>query len=177
MSISLYDASVGSYLQIVPAVSALLEKAAAHFGAEGVAPDELPDWRLHDSMLPLRFQVASVVHHSVGTIESMSSGIFSPPAYDAKQDFAAMQASLEQALGKLNALTAGEVNAQAGKPMEFVMGDLRLPFSTDNFVLSFSLPNFHFHATTTYDILRHRGLPLGKRDYMGRLRITRTPKA
>ncbi len=177
MSISLYDASVGSYLQIVPAVSALLEKAASHFSAENVPLDDLPDWRLHETMLPLRFQVASVVHHSVGTINSFSSGVFSPPAYDAKQDFAAMQASLVNALETLNALQPDEVNALAGKPMEFVMGDLRLPFSTENFVLSFSLPNFHFHAATAYDILRHRGLPLGKRDFLGRLRITRTPKA
>lgn len=176
MTISLYDASVGSYLQLVPAVSALLDKAATHFGAEGVALDELPDWRLHETMLPLRFQVASVVHHSVGTIEGMRSGIFSPPAYDAKLGFTAMRASLDEALATLGALQAEDVNALAGKAMEFVMGDLRLPFSTENFVLSFSLPNFHFHATTTYDILRHRGLPLGKRDYMGRLRITRKPK-
>jgi len=54
-----------------------------------------------------------------------------------------------------------------------VMGDLRLPFTAENFVLSFSLPNFYFHATTAYNILRHRGLPLGKRDFMGKLLINR----
>ena len=177
MTISLYDASVGSYLQIVPAVSALLEKAAEHFVAQGVALDELPDWRLYDNMLPLRFQVASVAHHSIGTIESMHSGVFSPPPYDAKMGFAGLQQKLQKTLADLQALQPDEVNALSGKPMAFVMGDLRLPFTTENFVLSFSLPNFNFHATTAYDILRQRGLPLGKRDYMGRLRITRESKA
>lgn len=173
MTISLYDASVGSYLQMLPAVSALLGKAAEHFSAQGVSLDELADARLHPDMLPLRFQILSVAHHSIGTVEGMHSGIFSPPTYDAKMDFAGMQARLKQAQDDLTALSADEINALAGKPMEFVMGDLRLPFSTENFVLSFSLPNFNFHAATAYDILRQKGLPLIKRDYLGKLRITR----
>ena len=173
MSISLYNASVGSYLQIVPAVSALLDKAVEHFSAQGVAQDEIANMAIHADMLPVRFQVVSVVHHSIGTIEGMRSGIFGPPSYDPKLGFAALKASLEKAQGDLLALDADDVNSMAGKPMEFVMGDLRLPFTTENFVLSFSLPNFHFHATTAYDILRHHGLPLGKRDYLGKLRIIR----
>lgn len=177
LTISLYDASVGSYLQIVPAVNALLEKAAGHFSAQGVALDELPDWRLYDDMLPLRFQIASVVHHSMGTVESMRSGVFSPPPYDATMGFAGLQEKLQKAHADLKALLPDEVNALSAKPMEFVMGDLRLPFSTENFVLSFSLPNFYFHAATAYDILRNRGLPLAKRDFLGKLRITREPRA
>jgi len=80
------------------------------------------------------------------------------------------------AVKALTALDVDEVNALSGKPIAFVMGDLNLPFTAENFVLSFSLPNMYFHAATTYDILRHRGLPLGKRDFMGKLRITRSPK-
>jgi hypothetical protein len=177
MTISLYDASVGSYLQILPAMSALLDKAAAHFESQGVALDEITEARLHADMLPLRFQVISVAHHSVGTIEAMRSGVFSPPKYDASLDFAALKAMLASATSDLSALSAKEVDDMAGKAMEFVMGDLRLPFSTENFVLSFSLPNLHFHATTAYDILRQKGLPLGKRDFMGKLRITREPRS
>jgi hypothetical protein len=173
MTISLYDASVGTYLQIVPAVGALLGKAAEHFAEQGTNLDELADSRLHADMLPLRFQVVSVVHHSIGTVESMRSGAFSPPPYDANLGFAALQARLKQAHDDLAAISPDEINALAGKTMEFVMGDLRLPFSAENFVLSFSLPNFNFHATTAYDILRHLGLPLSKRDYLGKLRFNR----
>ena len=55
----------------------------------------------------------------------------------------------------------------------FRFGETKIPFTSENFILSFSLPNFHFHATTAYDILRSRGVPVGKRDYMGRLRLKR----
>ncbi|HKX54698.1 MAG TPA: DUF1993 domain-containing protein [Xanthomonadales bacterium] len=177
MTISLYDASVASYMQIVPAVSALLDKAAEHFPAQGMDLGQIVDARLHEGMLPFRFQVVSVVHHSIGTIKAMDSGIFSPPKYDASLDFENLRAVLATATAELAALSADEVNLKSGKALAFVMGDLNLPFTTENFVLSFSLPNFYFHAATTYDILRHLGLPLGKRDFMGRLRITRQPKA
>jgi hypothetical protein len=177
LTISLYEASVASYLQVVPAVIKLLEKAAEHFDAQGVQRDEIADWRLHSDMLPMRFQIASVAHHSIGAIEGLRKGVFSPPPYDAKMDFAGLQAKLEKARADLLALQPDEINSLSGKPMEFVMGDLRLPFSTENFVVSFSLPNFHFHAATAYDILRHQGLPLGKRDFLGKLRITREAKA
>lgn len=177
MSVSLYDVSVASYLQIVPAVGALLNKAADHFNAQGVDLEELLDTRLHPEMLPLRFQILSVVHHSIDVIDAIRGGVFGPGGYDATVSFADLQARVEAASVALAALDMDEVNALAGKPMAFVMGDLNLPFSAENFVLSFSLPNVYFHAATTYDILRHKGMPLGKRDFMGKLRITRTPKA
>jgi hypothetical protein len=173
MSISLYEASVGSYLQIVPAVNAQLDKAETHFKSQGVDLAEIVDTSLHADMLPLRFQVVSVVHHSIGTIHSMRSGVFGPPSYDPKLDFDALKGMLASTFSALKDLSADEVDGMAGNPMEFVMGDLRLPFTAENFVLSFSLPNFYFHATTVYDILRYRGLPLGKRDFMGKLLINR----
>jgi len=177
VGISLYDISVSSYLQIVPAVSRLLDKAVAHFGEQGVEQEEINRWRLHETMLPMRFQIVSVAHHSIGTIKAMRSGVFSPPDYNPKLDFAGVRAELEQARSDLAALQPDEVNAFSGGHMEFVMGDLRLPFTTEQFVLSFSLPNFHFHAATAYDILRSKGLPLEKRDFLGRLNYIRPPKA
>jgi hypothetical protein len=71
----------------------------------------------------------------------------------------------------LQKLTPAEVNGLAGKDVTFQIRDFKLPFTAENFFLSFSLPNFHFHATTGYDILRMKGVPLGKRDYMGNLRL------
>ena len=72
---------------------------------------------------------------------------------------------------KLEALKPDDVNALEGKDVAFQFGETKIPFVAETFLLSFSLPNFHFHATTAYDILRSRGVPIGKRDYMGRLRI------
>ncbi len=68
-------------------------------------------------------------------------------------------------------LAPADVNALEGKDVVFQVRDMKLPFKAEGFLLSFSLPNFHFHATTAYDILRSKGVPLGKRDYMGKLRL------
>ena len=176
MTISLYDVSIASYLQIVPAVNAVMNKAAEHFTAQGTDLDQLLETRLYPDMLPLRFQLLSVVHHSVHVIDAIRGGVFGPGSYDATLGFAAVQQKLETAAKDLAALGVDEVNELSGRPMAFVMGELNLPFSAENFVLSFSLPNLHFHAATAYDIFRQQGLPLGKRDFLGRLRITRQAK-
>ena len=77
-------------------------------------------------------------------------------------------ADTREALGKL---TPEAVNRFEGADIVFEIGNFKLPFVAEQFVLSFSLPNFHFHATTAYDMLRMKGVPLGKRDYMGPMRL------
>ena len=77
---------------------------------------------------------------------------------------------IAEAVKALEALTPDEVNSLAGKDLDLDIGPRRLRFTSETFFLSFSLPNFHFHAVTAYDILRTRGVPIGKRDYEGRLR-------
>ena len=71
----------------------------------------------------------------------------------------------------LQALTREEVDGLAGKDVAFQFGERKMPFTAETFVMSFSLPNFYFHATTAYDILRNKGVPLGKRDFMGQMRM------
>ena len=68
-------------------------------------------------------------------------------------------------------LSRQEVDALYGRDVTFQAGDMKLPFTAENFLLSFSQPNLFFHATTAYDILRHKGVPLGKRDFLGPLRL------
>ena len=77
---------------------------------------------------------------------------------------------IAQAVTALEGFTPDEVNGWADKDLDFQIGPRRLAFTPATFILSFSLPNFHFHAVTAYDILRTRGVPLGKRDYEGQLR-------
>ena len=71
----------------------------------------------------------------------------------------------------LSALKPEEVNALVGRDVVFKIGDRSMPFTAEGFLMSFSLPNFYFHATTAYDILRHKGVPVGKRDFMGHMRL------
>jgi hypothetical protein len=122
-------------------------------------------------MLPFRFQIQSVVHHSVGAIEGIREGVFRPPSNLPEHDYEQLQKLVAEARESLQKISAETVNARAGADMAFEIRGTKVPFTTEGFVLSFSLPNFYFHATTAYDILRSKGVPLGKRDYLGRMRL------
>lgn len=171
MAVSLYDVSVGTYQQILGGVIGVLDKGRAHCAENGVELPGLVETSLYSDMLPLRFQLLSVVHHSLGAIEGVKAGVFSPPKPNPDLDYDGLQQLVVDASAALGELTADEVNGLEGNDMEFRMGDLRMPFTAEGFLLSFSLPNFYFHATTTYDILRSKGVPLGKRDFMGRPKL------
>ncbi len=171
MAISLYDISVASFLQTLGGVAGFLDKGLAHCKATGVDLGELVETRLQPDMLPFRFQVIAVAHHSLGAIEGVQAGLFKPPAGPMDQDYAGLQKLVADARAKLAKLTRESVNEMEGKDVVFQLGPNKLPFVAENFILSFSLPNLHFHATTAYDILRMKGAPLGKRDYMGPLRM------
>jgi uncharacterized protein len=171
MAFSLYDATVANYLQILGAVGGFLEKSLPHFREKGIDPAEIVEARMAPDMLPLRFQIVSVAHHSRGAIEAAKTGVFSPSAGKPDLDYAALQALVSEARNELAALTPDSVNALAGRDVTFKLGERALPFTAEGFLMSFSLPNFFFHATTAYDILRHKGAPLGKRDFMGRLKL------
>ena len=171
MAFSLYDATVGNYLQILGAVGGFLEKSLVHFREKGIDPIEIVEARLAPDMLPLRFQIVSVAHHSRGAMEATMKGVFAPSSGKPDLDYAALQALVSDARSELSGLTPEIVNALGGRDVTFKFGDRTLPFTAEGFLMSFSLPNFFFHATTAYDILRHNGAPLGKRDFMGRLKL------
>lgn len=170
MSVSFYDLTVGSYSQIVEASIALLDKTRAHCDEQGIDLESIVDARIHPDMATFHFQVVCITHHSLEALKGIRSGEFLPPDY-AHTDYAGLQAMTANTLAELQAMDAGDVNALADKTLAFKLGGNSIPFTAVNFVLSFSLPNFHFHATTTYDILRAQGLPIGKRDYLGNLKI------
>ena len=171
MATSLYDMSVSSYLQTLGGVAHFLQRGLDHFSDTSTDPNDLVEVRLHDDMLPLRFQIWSVSHHSLGAIKGLQSGVFHPPAAMPDLDYAGLQKVVADAAEALGKLSPDEVNALAGKDVLFQFGDFKMPFTAETFVMSFSLPNFYFHATTAYDILRTKGVPLGKRDFMGKLRM------
>jgi hypothetical protein len=171
MAASFYDLSVATYLQTVRALSACLDKAARHFADTGRDPDSFVGGRLFDDMAPLHFQIEAVAHHSVWGLEAIRTGVFDPPGLIGAMPFADLQAMTARAVQALEAFTPDEVDTWAGKALDLQIGPRRLAFAAETFVLSFSLPNIHFHATTAYAILRTRGVPLGKRDYEGALRV------
>jgi hypothetical protein len=172
MAISLHDASVLSYLQILDAMKGLLQKGRDWAEANGVDPESVVEARLIEDMHPFRFQVQQVAFHSAGAIEAMRSGVLEFGKPRPQHDYAGLQALIADAAAELRALSPAEVNGFEGKDVAFrVPGKGDRVFTAENFLLSFSLPNFHFHATTAYGILRAKGAPLGKLDFMGALRL------
>jgi hypothetical protein len=171
MTVSLYDMSVANYVQTVDAVTGFLGKGLEHCTGCGLDAAKIVEARLAEDMLPLKFQIVSVAHHSLGAIEGMKTGVFAPPGRPGQLDYQGLQKLMTDTADALKRLSREEVDALSGRDMVFQIGERKVPFTTDNFLLSFSLPNFYFHATTAYDILRTNGVPLGKRDFLGRLRI------
>jgi len=171
MAFSLYAATIPSCRQIVAALAALLKKADAFAAEQGIAPGDIVRARLAEDMLPFGYQVKSVVGHSLGAIEGVRKGVFSPDRSAWPEDIQGLEKLVEGALEALAAVDPAEVDGFIGQPMCFSMGDMRMDFVAEEFLLSFSQPNFYFHATTAYDILRANGVPLGKRDFLGRPRV------
>jgi uncharacterized protein len=171
MATSLYDLSVANYLQTLSGAIGFLEEGLSHFQANKVDLNEIVETRLAPDMFPLRFQIQSVAHHSLGAIEGVKSGVFGPPPPIPALDYAGLQKLVADARDALQRVTPAEVNGCEGKDVTFQMGSFKLPFTAELFILSFSLPNFYFHSATAYDILRMKGVPIGKRHYMGQMRL------
>ncbi|RYY97987.1 MAG: DUF1993 domain-containing protein [Alphaproteobacteria bacterium] len=171
MAITLYDTTVALFIQTLGAMEGFLKRGLAHCEDNNIATGEVLETRLFADMLPFRYQVQAAIGHSVGAIEGVKGGVFKPPYGTPTSDYAALQAEVADALAKLKAYTPDEINALEGRDVIFNLGDRQMPFTAEGFLLTFSLANFHFHATTAYDILRSKGVPLGKRDYLGRIKL------
>jgi len=173
MSLSLHTAVVQTYQQILPAVAGLLGKAEEHCQAGALGAGALTEARLAEDMWPFAKQVFECGHHSSRAIEGVRAGIFAPEIDPVPSDFESLRKELDEAMAIVDAVEPGELDAIAGRDMLFKFGDFEMPYTVSDFLLSFSLPNFYFHATTAYDILRNQGLPVGKMDFLGKPRLKR----
>ena len=171
MTLSLYDATIPSYRQIIGSVSALVDKAAAHCAEQGAPDSALVEARLIKTMAPFGYQVKAVAEHARGAIEGVRAGVYSPSLEPWPTTFAGLKAKLADAEAFLAGLDRAEVEGFIGQDMRFEFRDRNVPYTAENFLLSFAQPNFYFHATTAYDILRAQGLAIGKGDFIGMPRI------
>jgi hypothetical protein len=170
MAVSLYDATVATFLQTLGGVEGFLSRGFDHCRDNNIDPESIVATRIYEDMLPFRFQVVSTVAHSLGAIEGVRKGVFSP-AMTPELTYAQLQKQVADARAALKDISPAEVNGFEGRDMKFEFRDRSIPFTAENFLLSFSLPNFFFHASMAYGILRSKGVPLGKRDFMGQLRM------
>ena len=171
MSTSFYDLSIGSFLQTVSGMKRVLNKGAEFAKDNGIDPDSFVGLKIHDTMLPMLFQVVCIPMHSTKAIEGIQAGVFTPPKTVEPTDYQGLINIVLDTEEKLKGYSKEEINGLAGKPINFKMDALEIPFTAENFVMSFSLPNLNFHATTAYDLLRAQGVPLEKADFLGKMRI------
>lgn len=185
MALTLYELSVPTFLQTTRAMSNILDRATKHCALTGANPDDFVQARLHDDMAPFSFQIEAAWHHSVWGIEALKTGAFTPPPLVWPNTFAELQIMIGKAVTMLEAFTPKEVNNWSDKDMVIDVyqpvdkensstsdwGPQKLTFAPETYLLTYSLPNFYFHVVTAYDILRMRGVPIGKGDYQGQLRV------
>lgn len=170
MAFTLYAAIIPPWLQILGSVSRLVTKAEAYCSEKDWAPEALIEARLAEDMLPFTYQVKSTAVHSIGAIDGVRRSSFSPDRTQPPATFEGLRARVAETIANLEAIDPEEVESFIGRDMRFTFGDQHIDFLAEDFLLSFSQPNFYFHATTAYDILRMKGVEIGKRDFNGRVR-------
>jgi hypothetical protein len=171
MPISLYQSAVPLWSQLLPTLARILDKGEAHCRETGIAPSELLEARLAPDMWDLATQVHAAVVHSAHALEAAMAGDFIPSFSNPPSGFTALNAEVAAAVEAVSAIDPAALEARAGHDVTLHFGENRMPMAVEDFLARFSLPNFAFHATTAYNILRMKGVPLDKMDYLGPLRI------
>jgi hypothetical protein len=184
MTTTLYDLSVPTFLQTVRAVGGILDRAARHCAETGADPEDFVQARLYPDMAPFHFQIEAAWHHAVWGVEATKTGVFAPPPLVGPVPFADLRGMMVRAQTALEAFTPDEVNGWAARDLDMVIyqpldvdnattsawGPRTLALTPEIFLLTYSLPNFYFHVVTAYNILRSRGVPVGKYHFQGQLR-------
>jgi uncharacterized protein len=168
MPLSMYQASVPVLLQILGSLSKILQKAAAHAEAKKIEPAVLLGARLYPDMFPLTRQVQLVTDHAKGSVARLA-GVDIPSYPDTEATFEELQARLAKTVEFLKSFKPAQIDGSEEREIVLTIGGQKMPLKGQTYLVHFALPNFYFHATTAYAILRHSGVEIGKRDFMGAL--------
>lgn len=166
MTISMYQASAPIFVQFLTSLSAVLDKAAAHCEAKKIDPKVLLESRLYPDMFPLVRQVRAATDHALNACGRLA-GAELPALANTEASFPELKERIATTVAFIKGLEPAQIDGSEDKEIviKFPSGERR--FTGQSLLLNQSLPNFLFHATTAYDILRHGGVELGKRDFMG----------
>ena len=165
MPISMYQASVPVFVRGLTTMSQLLRKGEAHASETGVDPTTFVDARLAPDMLTLAGQVQRASDTSKLAMERIT-GTPSPKLEDNEKTFADLHARIDRTIAYIDGFKEAQLDGLETKTIELKLGSFNPTFSGSSYLFTFALPNFFFHVTTAYDILRHKGVPLSKVDYL-----------
>ncbi len=166
MSLSLYDASIPVLRRALLCLSAILDKAKQHAETHDMTLQSLVEARLAPDMFALNRQVQSASDAAKGCAARLTD---TPPVSfpDTETTFPELQERIAKTVRYLDAFTAKQFEGADERTVTLKMPSHELSFTANDYLLTFALPNFFFHITTAYDILRHQGVPIGKMDYLG----------
>ncbi len=163
---SLYDHSIPTYRQILGAMHGVLDKAIGCCGAKKYDQAAILNDRLYPDMFPFARQVQSFCDHAAGSSLRLAGKEAALPPRD-EATLEALRDRIAASLSFVNSVRKEDVDAHADKPIVFPMGQRQITMNGADYMMHYAFPNFYFHATTAYNILRHRGVELGKRDFLG----------
>lgn len=167
MALSMHQASVPVLVRALSNLREVLRKGEKHAAAAGYDPALLLQLRQAPDMFPLLRQVQIAADFAKGTTARLA-GIEVPRYEDNEQSFSELQQRITKTLGFVDAVLQAEVDAGAQRAITHGTGERARHFpSGEAYVTRFALPNFFFHVTTAYAILRHNGVPIGKKDFIG----------
>lgn len=164
MALSIYEASIPVFIRSLGNLEAILDKAVAQSAADGIDPQSLVDGRLADDMLPLAGQIQRASDTAKGAGARLS-GVDNPSFADTETSFAELKTRIQRTVEFLKAIPPEAFDGSEARTISMRNGAVQLDGQT--YLLRHALPNFFFHVTTAYDILRHKGIALSKTDYLG----------
>jgi hypothetical protein len=166
MTISMYQASVPRFANILGNLSNIMDKTQAHIDARKIADASLTGYRLFPDMLPLTSQVQIACDAAKGVVARLA-GIDAPVFEDNEKTIADLKARIAKTIAFIQSVSPAQIDGTEDKAIVTKRGDKETHYKGMQFLLGHAIPNFYFHVTTTYNILRHNGVEIGKRDFLG----------
>ena len=166
MQISMYQASAPRFVNTLKNLSAILDKAQAHADAKKIDPRVLTAARLYPDMFPMSRQVQSACDTAKGAVARLA-GVEIPVHEDTEQTIEELKARIAKTITFIQTIQPAQVDGSEDKEVVLKFRSGEVKFKGMQYLLGHALPNFYFHVTTAYDILRHNGVEVGKRDYIG----------
>jgi len=168
MRISMYQASAPRFVHMLNNLSAMLDKAKAHAEARKIDPAALTTFRLFPDMFPFTRQIQVACDVAKGVVARLA-GVEVPKHEDVEQTFDELKARIAKTIAFIESIRPEQIDGSEEKDITVKLGKQEYRFKGMQYLLNWALPNFYFHATTAYNILRHNGVEIGKKDFVGEL--------
>jgi hypothetical protein len=166
MTLSMYQASAPRFANILNNLSAILDKAQAHCEAKKIDPLALTAFRLYPDMLPFTRQITIACDTAKGAVARLA-GVEVPKHEDTETTLAELKARIAKTVDFIGTIKPAQIDGSEDKAIVLQLRGREQTFKGMPYLLGFAYPNFYFHVTAAYAILRHNGVELGKRDYIG----------